>query len=73
MCFLEEVTEARADFTRRKISRQAPSARVVVYLLGQSNEIRSGKERCRDSAPRSLKGVLLAIEKDSRIPSRLEQ
>ena len=73
VCFLEEVTEARADFTRRKISRQAPSARVVVYLLGQSNEIRSGKERCRDSAPRSLKGVLLAIEKDSRIPSRLEQ
>jgi predicted PurR-regulated permease PerM len=73
VCFLEDVTEARTDFTRRKLSRQAPSAKVVVCLLGESNEIRDGDEPPNDVAPRSLKGVLSAVEKNTALSSRREQ
>jgi hypothetical protein len=73
VCFLEDVTEARTDFTRRKLSRQAPSAKVVVCLLGRSNEIGDSDEPPNDVAPRSLKGVLSAVEKDSTLSTRREQ
>jgi hypothetical protein len=73
VCFLEDVTEARTDFTRRKLSRQAPSAKVVVCLLGHTHEIRDDDERPNDVAPRSLKGVLSAIEKGPTSSSRREQ
>jgi predicted PurR-regulated permease PerM len=73
VCFLEDVTEARTDFTRRKLSRQAPSAKVVVCLLGHTHEIRDDDERPNDVAPRSLKGVLSAIEKGPTPSSRREQ
>jgi hypothetical protein len=73
VCFLEDVTEARTDFTRRKLSRQAPSAKVVVCLLGESNEIRDSDEPPNDVAPRSLKGVLSAVEKNTALSSRREQ
>jgi predicted PurR-regulated permease PerM len=72
VCFLEEVTEARTDFTRRKISRQAPSATVVVCLLGEGR-------RTRDSdppdhvAPQSLKAVLMAVEKNAAPSGSREQ
>jgi predicted PurR-regulated permease PerM len=71
VCFLEDVTEARTDFTRRKLSRQAPSAKVVVCLLGRTHEIRDD-ERPNVVAPRSLKGVLSAVEKDPTASSRRE-
>lgn len=64
VCFLEDVTEARTDFTRRKISRQAPSAKVVVCLLGERRRIRESDEPPSDVAPRSLKDVLMAVEKN---------
>jgi hypothetical protein len=67
VCFLEDVTEARTDFTRRKLSRQTPSAKVVVCLLGESNENRDSDDPPNDVAPRSLKGVLAAVEKKCRI------
>jgi predicted PurR-regulated permease PerM len=60
VCFLEAVTAARGDFTIRKLSRQAPSAKVIVCLLGDaSNEGRD--DRHRNDAPRSLASVLTAI------------
>jgi predicted PurR-regulated permease PerM len=63
VCFLEDVTEARTDFTRRKLSRQAPSAKVVVCLLGKTHRDQDSDDLREDIAPRSLKAILLAVEK----------
>jgi len=73
VCFLEDVTEARTDFTRRKLSRRASSAKVVVCLLGKRTGSSAANEPDNDAAPRSLKGVLSAIEKSATRPSRREQ
>jgi hypothetical protein len=74
VCFLEDVTEARTDFTRRKLSRLAPAAKVVVCLLGQM-PVRSdtNEPSDTDAAPRSLQGVLAAIEKSAASRNRREQ
>jgi hypothetical protein len=62
VCFLEDVTAARADFTIRKLSPQVPAAEVVVCLLGDApNGV--PKEAGADAAPRSLAAVMTAIEK----------
>jgi predicted PurR-regulated permease PerM len=63
VCFLEDVTEARTDFTQRKLSRQAPSAKIVVCLLGEPKDIKDSEEPRADVTPRSLKNVLLALQK----------
>jgi hypothetical protein len=63
VCFLEDVTEARIDFTNRKLARQSPSARIVVCLLGEPGETEDREGRPNVRAPRSLKSVLLVIEK----------
>jgi predicted PurR-regulated permease PerM len=73
VCFLEDVSEARTDFTIRKLSRQAPSAQVVVCLLGQMPGSPDGDELTPDAAPRSLSGVLSAVEKSATPPGRREQ
>jgi predicted PurR-regulated permease PerM len=74
VCFLEDVTDARTDFTRRKISRQAPSAKVVVCLLGESRRIRDSDEDLpEDIALRSLKSVVSAVEKIVAPSGRQEQ
>lgn len=62
VCFLEDVTEARTDFTRRKLSRQAPSAKVVVCLLGKTHRDQDSDDLREDIAPRSLKAIVLAIK-----------
>jgi predicted PurR-regulated permease PerM len=72
VCFLEDVTEARTDFTRRKLSRLAPDAKVVVCLLGQMPGS-SDKPSDDDAAPRSLQGVLAAIKKSAASRNRREQ
>jgi predicted PurR-regulated permease PerM len=63
VCFLEDVTEARIDFTNRKLARQSPSARIVVCLLGEPGETEDREGRPNVRAPRSLKSVLSVIEK----------
>jgi hypothetical protein len=73
VCFLEEVTDARADFTVRKLSRQAPSARVIVCLLGKPPETHDDETSPNDAAPRSLIAVLAAIEKSVTRLTRKEQ
>jgi hypothetical protein len=70
---LEEVTEARADFTRRKISRQAPSAQVVVCLLGETRRNPDTDDLPEEIAPRSLKAIVAAVEKIAAPSSRREQ
>ena len=67
VCFLEDVTAARGDFTIRKLSRQVPSAKVIVCVLGVTSS--EGDEEGRpDAAPRSLAATMAAIEKS---PARL--
>jgi predicted PurR-regulated permease PerM len=72
VCYLEAVTSARADFTVRKFSRQAPSARIIVCQLGSTAEESSSDKPATDSALRSLEAVLLEIEKNALKTSRRE-
>jgi hypothetical protein len=72
VCFLEDVTPARSDFTIRKLSRQAPSAKIIVCLLGgASSEV--DEEAGRDVPPRSLAAARTAIEKSTVRFNRREQ
>ncbi|MGC2811579.1 MAG: AI-2E family transporter [Bradyrhizobium sp.] len=73
VCFLEEVTEARTDFTRRKLSRQAPSAEVVVCLLGATVEQNGPDAHPSQPSPHSLAAVLATIEKKAMHLTRQEQ
>jgi predicted PurR-regulated permease PerM len=73
VCFLEDVTEARIAFTRRKLSRQVPSAKVVVCLLGKTTFSKEATEPSNDAAPRSLTAVLSAIEKSITDATSREQ
>ena len=72
VCFLEDVTAARSDFTIRKLSRQAPTAKVIVCLLGDVPNGGNG-EGGPDAAPRSLSAAVTAIEKSTIGLDRLEQ
>jgi hypothetical protein len=72
VCFLEDVTAARGDFTIRKLSRRAPSAKVIVCILGGTSH--EGDEEGRpDATPRSLAATMAAIEKSPARLSRREQ
>ena len=70
VCFLEDVTPARADFTVRKMSRKAPSARVLVCQLGAKERPEAAPG---DGAPRSLEEVLAAVDKSASRLTRREQ
>ena len=70
VCFLEDVTAARSDFTIRKLSRQAPAAGVIICLLGDTQ---NGTEDEEGPAPRSLTAVMAAIEKSTAPRNRREQ
>jgi hypothetical protein len=72
VCFLEDVTAARGDFTIRKLSRQAPAAQVIVCLLGDAPN-RNSEAAGADAAPRSLAAVMSAIEKSAVRLNRREQ
>ena len=73
ICFLEKVTGARVDFTVRKLSRQAPSATVIVCLLGEEHDALHEYEAGSNIAPRSLEDVLAAVEKNTTRLCRKEQ
>jgi predicted PurR-regulated permease PerM len=59
VCFLEEISEGRIQYTKRKMLRTAPSARVIVCSFG-------GVERPANSEIGSLGELLAAIEVPSR-------
>jgi predicted PurR-regulated permease PerM len=61
VCFLESITEARRDYTIRKLSRQAPAAKVLVCLLGEQGA--GGVEGRSNGAACSLSAAVTAIEK----------
>jgi predicted PurR-regulated permease PerM len=70
VCFLEQVSPARADFTVRKISRKASLARIIICQLGATDR---AEEPQGDGAPRSLDALLAAVEKNVVRLSRREQ
>jgi hypothetical protein len=72
VCFLESVTAARGDYTIRKLARQAPSAEVIVCLLGGEPE---GNLAGRaNNAARSLAAAMAAIDENAAVPlNRREQ
>jgi predicted PurR-regulated permease PerM len=72
VCFLEDVTPARSDFTIRKLSRQAPSAKVIVCVFGVTSS-EGGEEGSPDAAPPSLAATMAAIEKSAVRLNRREQ
>jgi predicted PurR-regulated permease PerM len=72
VCFLEDVTPARSDFTIRKLSRQAPSAKIIVCLLGDASS-KVDEEAGRDVPPRSLAAAMTAIQKSTIRLNRREQ
>jgi predicted PurR-regulated permease PerM len=72
VCFLEDVTPARGEFTIRKLSRQAPAAKVIVCLLGAAAK-GGDEEGSQVVAPRSLAAAMMAIEKSTIRLNRRQQ
>jgi hypothetical protein len=58
ICYLEPVSKPRTDYAVRKLSRKAPSARIVLCLL---NEAEPAGDPQQEAAPRSLRAVVAAL------------
>ncbi|WP_375411604.1 AI-2E family transporter [uncultured Bradyrhizobium sp.] len=58
VCYLENVPKARTDYTVRKLSRKASSARIVICLLGEPTEVMAAQQ---DMTPRSISAVVAAF------------
>jgi hypothetical protein len=57
LCYLEDVSKARLDYAVRKLSRTAPTARIVVCLLAEPTAV--GSDTPADNAhPRSLRATI---------------
>jgi hypothetical protein len=61
LCYLENASKARLDYAVRKLSRRAPTTRVVVCLLADANQISSASEQGTEP-PRSLKATVAALQ-----------
>ena len=72
VCFLGEVSDARAAFTVRKLSRKVVAARVIVCRLGKSSGTQQGEDENEVVAPRSLVGVVSAVGKGAKSRARRE-
>jgi nucleotide-binding universal stress UspA family protein len=60
ICYLENVSKPRIDYAVRKLSRMAPSARIVICLLNEAEP--SGHSAPQQQAtPRSLGAVVAAF------------
>ena len=58
ICYLENVSKPRTDYAVRKLSRRAPSARIVICLL---NEAAPSEHSASQATPRSLAAVVAAF------------
>ena len=56
ICYLENVPKPRIDYAVRKLSRKAPSARIVICLLNEAEP--SGHSASQDTAQRSLSAIV---------------
>ncbi len=60
VCYLENVPKARIDYAVRKLSRKAPSARIVICLLGDAEPAEVSASQ-QETTPRSLSAVVAAF------------
>jgi predicted PurR-regulated permease PerM len=60
ICYLENVSQQRTDYAVRKLSRKAPSARIVLCLLNEAEPAGHSASQ-QDAAPRSLQAVVAAL------------
>jgi predicted PurR-regulated permease PerM len=61
VCYLENVPKARIDYAVRRLSRKAPSARIVVCLLGGEAPSKPDAPQQGTEPPRSLKAAVSAF------------
>jgi hypothetical protein len=59
ICYLENVSKPRTDYAVRRLSRRAPSARIVICLLNEAAP--SEHSASQQAAPRSLTAVVAAF------------
>lgn len=64
VCFLGEVSDARAAFTIRKLSRTVAVTNVIVCRLG--NTSKQGEQEHENDSPRSLESILATVRKGRR-------
>jgi predicted PurR-regulated permease PerM len=57
VCYLENVPKARIDYSVRKLSRKASSARIVICLLGDAEPTEVSASQ-QETTPRSLSAVI---------------
>lgn len=60
ICYLENVPKPRIDYAVRKLSRKAPSARIVICLLNEAEPTGHSASQ-QEAAPRSLSAVVAAF------------
>jgi hypothetical protein len=60
ICYLENVSKPRTDYAVRKLSRKAPSARIVICLLNEAEPTGHSASQ-QETAPRSLRAVVAAL------------
>jgi predicted PurR-regulated permease PerM len=59
ICYLENVSKPRTDYAVRRLSRRAPSARIVICLLNEAAP--SEHSALQQATPRSLTAVVAAF------------
>lgn len=70
ICYLEKVSKPRTDYAVRRLSRRAPSARIVLCLLNEAEP--SGDSASQQQAtPRSLTAVVAAFADPESRPGRV--
>jgi predicted PurR-regulated permease PerM len=60
ICYLENVSKPRTDYAVRKLSRKAPSARIVICLLNEAEPTGHSASQ-QKAAPRSLRAIVAAL------------
>jgi predicted PurR-regulated permease PerM len=66
ICYLENVSKARIDYAVRKLSRKAPSARIVICLLNEAEATEHSTSKRDATLLRSLKAIIAAFANAER-------
>jgi predicted PurR-regulated permease PerM len=69
VCYLENVPKARIDYSVRKLSRKASSARIVICLLGDAEPTETTSQQ--EATPRSLSAVVATFDDPESTPKVL--
>jgi predicted PurR-regulated permease PerM len=67
VCYLENVPKARIDYSVRKLSRRAPSARIVISLLNEAGPTEPSASQ-HETTPHSLSAVIAAFANPAAAP-----